>query len=98
MHMSNDKIDVNYISKLAKIGLTVDEAEEFEQQLSTIVKYCEKINSADVENVPPMLHAFSDDDENAWTDDCAHVVCDGSILLKNSENIRDNQIVVHKVV
>ena len=96
--MNNNNIDVNYISNLAKIGITKQEADEFGAQLSNIIEYCQKINSANVENIPPMLHAFSEDEDNFWTEDDALVDGDVSILLKNSKNIRDNQVVVPKIV
>ena len=47
------KIDVKHISKLANLTLTPEEEVKFEKQMTDILQYVEKINSADVRNVEP---------------------------------------------
>ena len=50
------KIDVGYVSDLARLELTEEEKAVFQPQLEGIVKYVEKISEVDVEGVPPMMH------------------------------------------
>ena len=50
------KIDVAYVSNLARLELTEEEKATFHPQLEGIVKYVEMISKVNVEGVPPMMH------------------------------------------
>ena len=50
------KIDVGYVSDLARLELTEEEKSVFQPQLEGIVRYVEKISEVDVGGVPPMMH------------------------------------------
>ncbi|MBO7207531.1 MAG: Asp-tRNA(Asn)/Glu-tRNA(Gln) amidotransferase subunit GatC [Kiritimatiellae bacterium] len=50
------KIDVGYVSELARLELSAEEKALFQPQLESIVGYVEKISSVDVEGVEPMMH------------------------------------------
>ena len=50
------KIDVKYVSDLARLELTAEEAATFQPQLEGIVKYVEKISEVNVDGVEPMMH------------------------------------------
>ena len=50
------KIDVGYVSNLARLELTEEEKATFQPQLEGIVGYVEKISEVNVEGVPPMMH------------------------------------------
>ena len=50
------KIDVGYVSDLARLELTDEEKAVFQPQLEGIVKYVEKISEVNVDGVPPMMH------------------------------------------
>ena len=50
------KIDVKYVSDLARLELTEAEAATFQPQLEGIVRYVEIISKVDVTGVPPMMH------------------------------------------
>lgn len=54
--MSAQKIDVAYVSDLARLELTDEEKAVFQPQLENIVSYVEKISEVDVEGVEPMMH------------------------------------------
>lgn len=47
------KIDVAHVAKLAKLPLKPKEKEKFENQLSKILSYIEKLNEVDTKNVEP---------------------------------------------
>ena len=53
---SGNKIDVAYVSDLARLELTAEEKALFQPQLENIVKYVEKISEVDVDGVEPMMH------------------------------------------
>ena len=50
------KIDVGYVSNLARLELTEAEKATFQPQLEGIVKYVEMISGVDIDGVPPMMH------------------------------------------
>jgi aspartyl-tRNA(Asn)/glutamyl-tRNA(Gln) amidotransferase subunit C len=44
--------DVEHVAKLARLGLTDREIEKFQQELSSVLAYVEKLNALHTENVP----------------------------------------------
>ena len=54
--MGAAKIDVKYVSELARLELTEEEMAVFQPQLENIVKYVEKISAVDVDGVEPMIN------------------------------------------
>ena len=48
------KKDVKHIAHLARIELSGQEEQKFEKDLSAILKFVEKLNEVDTENVEPM--------------------------------------------
>ncbi len=55
--MGLGKNEVNYVANLARIEIKEDEIDKFANQLSDILKYVEKLNEVDTENIEPMAHA-----------------------------------------
>lgn len=53
------KLDVGYISELARLELTEEEKSLFQAQLDDIVGYMDKINSVNVDGVEPMMHGMT---------------------------------------
>lgn len=49
-------IDVAYVAELARLELTPEEKQTFQQQLETIVRYVEKIGELDIAGIEPTLH------------------------------------------
>lgn len=49
-------IDVAYVAELARLALSEDEKQTFQQQLETIVRYVEKIGELDLSGIEPTLH------------------------------------------
>ncbi len=46
--------NVKHIAELARLQLTLEEIEKIGADLSTIVRYVEKLNEVDTENIHPM--------------------------------------------
>ena len=57
--MAEKSIDLAYVTKLARVSLTPDETKQLTGQLGDILRYMEKLNSLDTENVPPTSHVLS---------------------------------------
>jgi len=55
--MENGQINVGYVAHLARLHLTPAEQKQFEEQLSQIISYVEKLKELDVSHVEPTAHA-----------------------------------------
>lgn len=95
--MSETKhIDIDYVANLARIALTGAEKEAFSAQLDNILKYIEKLESADVSGVQPTAHPF--EVANVWRDDEAGNSFSAETATANAPAARENMVVVPKVV
>lgn len=59
---------VQHIARLARVGLSDDDIARFQEQLSEILEYFERLRQLDTEGVPPTthtlpLHSIMRDDE-----------------------------------
>lgn len=50
--MSTNKIDIRYVAKLARIGLTEAEVAQFGNQLGALLEHVEALNALDTQSVP----------------------------------------------
>lgn len=48
--------DVEYIAKLARLDLSSEGKECYKKQLNTILKYAEKLNQLNTNDIPPTTH------------------------------------------
>ena len=62
-------MDIIYLAKLARLKLTDAEKERFSSQMETIIKYIEKLNELDTQNVEPTAHVLGL--KNIFRDDMA---------------------------
>lgn len=51
------KEEVRHIAKLARLGLTEEEIERFQKELSAILDYIDKLKEVDVSGVEPTSHS-----------------------------------------
>lgn len=51
-------IDIEYVSKLARIDLTDEQQKKFARQLADILSYVEKLKELDISSVEPMSHVL----------------------------------------
>jgi len=56
MSISNN--DVQHVAKLARLNLTSEEEQTLTGQLNAILKYAEKLNELDTENIEPTTHVL----------------------------------------
>ena len=50
-------LNVNYVSKLARLNLSPQETQLFQKQLADVLKYAEKLSDVDVSHVEAAAHA-----------------------------------------
>ncbi|HTG70344.1 MAG TPA: Asp-tRNA(Asn)/Glu-tRNA(Gln) amidotransferase subunit GatC [Candidatus Udaeobacter sp.] len=56
--MSITPKDVEHVARLARLELSDSEKDQFTDQLNAILKYAEKLNGLDTENVEPTSHVL----------------------------------------
>ena len=92
----SSKMNIDYVSNLARIELTQEEKEKFQPQLGQVLEYFDKLQEVDVEGVDPTAHAFPR--FNVWDSDEAKEGFTEEQSLANAPKSRNGQIVVPKVV
>ena len=94
--MSLDKDTVKHISKLARISLNDKKVDSLSKDLSSIIKFIERLNKLNTDNVKP-LTSIIDASLKSRKDE----IRDGKIrdqILKNSPENNDEFFVVPKVI
>ena len=94
--MSIDKDTVKHISKLARISVNDKKVDSLSKDLSSIIRFIEKLNKLNTDNVKP-LTSIIDASLKSRKDE----IRDGKIrdqILKNSPENNDEFFVVPKVV
>ena len=94
--MSIDKDTVKHISKLARISINDKKVDSLSRDLSSIIKFIERLNKLNTDNVKP-LTSIIDASLKSRKDE----IRDGKIrdqILKNSPENNDEFFVVPKVI
>lgn len=90
------ELNIEYIAELARLRLTAEEKQEFSQQLGEILQYFERLKTVDVSGVEPTAHAHPL--YNVWAEDVPGAVLTPEEALMNAPAVRDNQVVVARIV
>jgi aspartyl-tRNA(Asn)/glutamyl-tRNA(Gln) amidotransferase subunit C len=64
------KEEVLHVARLARLELSDDEVEKFQEQLSDILEAVSKVSELDLADVPPTAHPL--EIANAWAEDVPH--------------------------
>lgn len=88
--------DVEHVANLARLELSDAEKEQFTGQLNAILKYAEKLNELDTDQVPPTSHAF--EIMNVMRDDVKKESLPIEKVLLNAPDEEDDQIKVPAVL
>jgi len=88
-------LDVAYVARLARISLTEDEAQIFQQQLDDVLKYAEKLRQVDVTGIDATAHALP---VNVFRDDSPRDWFTAEQALSNAPRQANGLFVVPKVV
>ena len=94
--MSVSKDDVKHIAKLARLKLNDEEINEYTGNLNDILKYVEKLNELDLENVEPLSHPV--ENKNVFREDELKESTPTEEALKNAPDRTDQYFRVPKVI
>ncbi len=88
--------DVEHIAELARLKFSGVELENFTHQLNQILKYVEKLDELDTENVEPLSHPI--EGNNAFREDELRPSISREEALKNAPDSDDEFFKVPKVI
>lgn len=88
--------EVEYIAELARLKFSEDELQNFTHQLNQILKYVEKLNELDTENVEPLSHLI--EGNNVFREDILRPSISREEALKNAPDSDDEFFKVPKVI
>ncbi|WP_411345237.1 Asp-tRNA(Asn)/Glu-tRNA(Gln) amidotransferase subunit GatC [Paenibacillus sp. WLX1005] len=94
--MSINIQDVEHVARLARLDLSEEEKEMFTAQLSAILKYAEKLNELDTDNVEPTTHVLHV--SNVMRDDEVKESLPIEKVLLNAPDDEDGQFKVPAVL
>jgi aspartyl-tRNA(Asn)/glutamyl-tRNA(Gln) amidotransferase subunit C len=90
------KKDVEYVAKLARIGFSQEEIEQFTKQLGAILEYIEKLNELDVSKVEPTSHVLPI--KNVYREDIVKKSLPVDEVMNLAVEKEKNQFKVPKVI
>ena len=88
--------DVEYVAKLARLSLTVDEKNKFAGQLNAILEHIDELNKLDTEGVPPTSHAVAI--KNVFREDKIEKSDTSNDIILNAPEKEDRFFKVKKVI
>jgi aspartyl-tRNA(Asn)/glutamyl-tRNA(Gln) amidotransferase subunit C len=90
------EIDVTHVARLARLNLTAEETELFQQQLGRVLEYAGKLREADTSGIEAAIEAGPNND--AWRDDEPRPWFTAEEALSNAPREANNLFIVPKVV
>jgi aspartyl-tRNA(Asn)/glutamyl-tRNA(Gln) amidotransferase subunit C len=88
--------DVEKIALLARLKLTPEEKALYQEQLSAVLDYAERLNQLDIEDVPPTASAVSL--QNIMRDDVVEPSLASNDVLYNAPKYTLNQFQIKAVL
>ncbi|CAH0122571.1 MULTISPECIES: Asp-tRNA(Asn)/Glu-tRNA(Gln) amidotransferase subunit GatC [unclassified Paenibacillus] len=88
--------DVEHVAKLARLDLSEEEKTKFTEQLNAILKYAEKLNELDTDDVAPTSHVLPI--ANVMREDEVRPSLPIEKVLLNAPDEEDGQIKVPAVL
>ncbi len=88
--------EVRHNARLARVGLSDDEVSRFQNQLSQILDYFERLQEVDTENVPPTAHTLAM--HNVMRDDEPRPSIDKEEVLANAPQREEDLFRVRAVL
>ena len=90
------KQDVIHVAKLARLKVPEKELDMYAKELSSILKYVEKLSELDTENVPPTSHVLPM--KNVWRADKPLDPNDAEAVLQEAPKRKDNFFQVPRIL
>ncbi len=94
--MSVSREDVLHIAKLAKLKLEDDEIIKYTKELNRILKYIDKLQELNTENVEPLSHPI--ENVNVFREDKIEKSASRNLVLENAPNANEEFFKVPKVI
>lgn len=94
--MAVTKKEVEKIAELAKLKFSESELEDFTHQMNDILKYMEKLNELNTENVEPLSHPI--ESTNVFREDKLKQSIKTKDALRNAPLADENYFIVPKVI
>jgi aspartyl-tRNA(Asn)/glutamyl-tRNA(Gln) amidotransferase subunit C len=94
--MAVTRKDVEYIAELARLKFKDEELDSFTSQLNQILKYIEKLDELDTEDVEPLSHPV--ENENVFRKDEVKPCVNREDALNNAPDKNDEFFKVPKVM
>lgn len=88
--------EVRHIARLARVGLSEDDVTRFQDQLSQILDYFQRLQEVDTENVPPTAHTLAM--HNVMRDDEPKPSFDKEEILANAPQREEDLFRVRAVL
>lgn len=88
--------DVEHVAKLARLRLSEQEKEQFTGQLNAILKYAEKLNELDTDDVQATSHVLTI--TNVMREDTIRQSIPVEVALRNAPDEEDGQFRVPAVI
>ncbi|MCD6459066.1 Asp-tRNA(Asn)/Glu-tRNA(Gln) amidotransferase subunit GatC [bacterium] len=94
--MSFTEKDVDYVANLSRISLSDEEKKNFTVQLEQILKYVEKLNRLNTDNIEPTAHILPV--SNVFRDDVAKICPTTRFAVEQSALLVDGLFGVPRVI
>jgi aspartyl-tRNA(Asn)/glutamyl-tRNA(Gln) amidotransferase subunit C len=88
--------EVTHIARLARVGLSDDDVSRFQDQLSQILDYFQRLQEVETENVPPTAHTLAM--HNVMRDDEPKPSFDKEDILANAPQREEDLFRVRAVL
>ena len=94
--MSLSREDVKHVASLARLGLTDEEIETMQEQLSSILGHIEVMNQLDTDAIPPTAQVIAL--QNVLREDSVRDSLPQEVLMRMAPASRDGFIAVSEVL
>ncbi|MCA9984668.1 MAG: Asp-tRNA(Asn)/Glu-tRNA(Gln) amidotransferase subunit GatC [Anaerolineales bacterium] len=94
--MALSRAEVENIAQLARLTLTEEEKALYQQQLSEVLAYAERLNELELGDVPPTAYAVPR--QNVMRDDVARPALPVEDVLFNAPQQANNQFLIQTVL
>jgi len=88
--------DVEHVAKLARLELTEAEKHDFTEQMNSILKYAEKLNGLNTDDIEPTSHAMPL--FNVMREDITHTSLPLEQVFANAPEVEEDQFKVPAVL
>jgi len=94
--MESPTLDVRYVAKLARLALSDQEIDTFQQQLGQVLEHVRQLEKVDVSQVEPLAH--SNELVNVFREDIERPSLPVEKALANAPKKANDLVIVTKVV